>query len=178
MWATAFVQVLHIYNLRQPEWYLTHIANVVHDHRPFMEGVMQRLISGSKFQGVNAWVRGIISLCFIGTPTPLQHNYTTLLLPILERKLKRSVPALLTRPALLAHTVYQSLIFDSSLRDMGYEFIEDKQGAHDDRMEAERGGISNVILNQKDWFNAWLEGEKKCTFTVVFFNLDLGSHTM
>ncbi|KAF8446227.1 TIP-1 family-domain-containing protein [Boletus edulis BED1] len=131
--------------LDKPEWYFTHIANVAHDHRPFMEGVMQRLISGSKFQDVNAW-----------------HNYTTLLLPILERKLKRSVPLLLTRPALLAHTVYQSLIFDSSLRDMGYEFSQENRDANgDERTEAERGGISKVILDQKDWFNAWLEGEKK-----------------
>ena len=147
----------------QPEWYFTHIANVVHDHRPFMEGVMQRLISGSKFQDLNAWVRDTIWHCPMEVPTHSQHNYTTLLLPILERKIKRSVPVLLTRPALLAHTVYQSLIFDSSLREMGYEFVQDKREAHDDeKKEAERGGISKVILDQKDWFNAWLEGEKKC----------------
>lgn len=74
---------------------------------------------------------------------------------------------LLTRPALLAHTVYQSLIFDSSLRDMGYEFVQDKREAHDERGQAERGGISKVILDQKDWFSAWLEGEKKCGFNFL-----------
>lgn len=96
-----------------------------------------------------------------------QHDYTSLLLPILERKLKRSVPLLLTRPALLAHTVYQSLIFDSSLRDMGYEFVQDKQEVPDEgKREAERGGISKVILDQKDWFKAWLEGEKKCMLII------------
>lgn len=104
-------------------------------------------------------------------PTQSQHNYTSLLLPILERKLKRSVPVLLTRPALLAHTVYQSLIFDSSLRDMGYEFAQDKREAHDERKEAEQGGISKVILDQKDWFNAWLEGEKKCKFNLSSIRL-------
>ncbi|KAG9314616.1 RINT-1 family protein [Chiua virens] len=131
--------------LDKPEWYFTHMLNVAHDHRPFMEGVMQRLISSSKFRDVNVW-----------------HNYTTLLLPILERKLKRSVPLLLARPALLAHTVYQSLAFDSSLRDMGYEFVKGKREAQDDeRREAEQGGISKVILDEKDWFNTWLEGEKK-----------------
>ncbi|KAF9229614.1 hypothetical protein BS17DRAFT_805254 [Gyrodon lividus] len=131
--------------LDKPEWYFTHIANVVHDHRPFMESVVQRLLSSSKFQHVNAW-----------------HNYTTLLLPILERKLKRSVPLLLTHPALLAHTVYQSLVFDTSLREMGYEFGQDKQKAGDsERKDEEQGGISRVVLDQKGWFNAWLEGEKK-----------------
>lgn len=79
---------------------------------------------------------------------------------------------LLTRPALLAHTVYQSLIFDSSLRDMGYEFVQDKPGAHgDERREAEQGGISKVILDQKDWFNAWLEGEKKCRLNLLSVQL-------
>lgn len=104
-------------------------------------------------------------------PTHLQHNYTTLLLPILERKLKRSVPLLLTRPALLAHTVYQSLIFDSSLREMGYEFVQDNRGANnDEKRENERGGISKVILGQKDWFDAWLEGEKKCMLITLLFS--------
>lgn len=79
---------------------------------------------------------------------------------------------LLARPALLAHTVYQSLIFDSSLREMGYEFVvQDKREAHDERREAEQGGISKVILEQKDWFNAWLEGEKKCGFNLLFIRL-------
>lgn len=103
-------------------------------------------------------------------PTPSQHNYTTLLLPILERKLRRFVPVLLTRPALLAHTVYQSLVFDSSLRDMGYEFVQDKR-EDDERREAEQGGISKVILDQKDWFNAWLEGEKKCRLNLISVQL-------
>ncbi|KIJ68701.1 hypothetical protein HYDPIDRAFT_173364 [Hydnomerulius pinastri MD-312] len=131
--------------LDKPEWYFTHIANVAHDHRPFMEGVVQRLFSSSKFHNVNAW-----------------HNYTTLLLPILERKLKRSIPLLLDHSALLAHTVYQSLVFDTSLREMGYEFMQGKQTAEEsDGKGEERGGISRVILDQTDWFNAWLEGEKK-----------------
>ncbi|KIK99787.1 hypothetical protein PAXRUDRAFT_822405 [Paxillus rubicundulus Ve08.2h10] len=131
--------------LDKPEWYFTHIVNVAHDHRPFMENIVQRLVSSSKFQQVNAW-----------------HNYTTLLLPILERKLKRSIPLLLTHPALLAHTVYQSLVFDTSLRELGYEFSQDKKKAGDsERKYEEEGGISRVILDQKDWFNAWLDGEKK-----------------
>lgn len=77
---------------------------------------------------------------------------------------------LLTRPALLAHTVYQSLLFDSSLRDMGYEFVPaNREAKEDEKREAERGGISKVVLDQKDWFNAWLEGEKKCMFNHFLF---------
>lgn len=71
------------------------------------------------------------------------------------------MPKLLARPALLAHTIYQSLVFDSSLRELGYEF-EEVESKNDEDME--RGGISRIILDQKEWFDAWLEGEKKCTF--------------
>lgn len=96
-----------------------------------------------------------------GPDTFFQHHYVTLLLGILERKIKRSMPKLLAHPALLAHTIYQSLVFDSSLRELGYEF-EGVESKNDEDME--RGGISRIILDQKEWFDAWLEGEKKCTF--------------
>ncbi|KAH7883865.1 RINT-1 family protein [Phlebopus sp. FC_14] len=130
--------------LDKPEWYFTHIANVAHDHKSFMDGVVQNLLCGTTFQHINAW-----------------HNYTTLLLPILERKIKRSIPSLLTHPALLAHTVYQSLVFDTTLREMGYEFVSEEQPNDSDVQDVEKGGISRVILDQKEWFSAWLEGEKK-----------------
>ncbi|KAI6045100.1 RINT-1 family protein [Pisolithus marmoratus] len=125
----------------KPEWYFTHIANVAHDHRPFMEGVVQKLLAGTKFQNVSAW-----------------HQYVKLLVGVLERKIKRSVPQLLGRPALLAHTIYQSLLFDTSLRELGYEF-DQVEGKKDE--EVEMGGISRIILDEKEWFDAWIEGEKK-----------------
>ncbi|KAG1864638.1 RINT-1 family protein [Suillus subalutaceus] len=126
--------------LDKPEWYLSHIMNVAHDHRPFMDNVIQRLLLGTKYQRVNAW-----------------QNYVTFLIPILERKLRRTVPTLISHPALLAHTVDQALIFDSNMRELGYEFVV---GAEAKKTE-EKGGVSSVILCQKEWFDAWLEGEKK-----------------
>ncbi|KAG1904794.1 RINT-1 family protein [Suillus fuscotomentosus] len=126
--------------LDKPEWYLSHIMNVALDHRPFMDNVIQRLLLGTKYQYVNAW-----------------QNYITLLVPILERKLRRTVPTLLSHPALLAHTVYQALIFDSSMRGLGYEFVVGTEA----KKTEEKGGVSSVILCQKEWFDAWLEGEKK-----------------
>ncbi|KAI6136895.1 TIP-1 family-domain-containing protein [Pisolithus sp. B1] len=80
----------------KPEWYFTHIANVAHDHRPFMEGAVQRLLTGTKFQNVNAW-----------------HQYVKLLMGILERK---------------------SLLFDSGLRELGYEF-DQVEGKKDEEVE-------------------------------------------
>lgn len=60
---------------------------------------------------------------------------------------------------------------------MGYEFVQDSREANDDeKREAERGGISKVILNQKDWFNAWLEGEKKCMLNHLSIRLGLRTY--
>jgi len=42
--------------LDKPEWYLTHILNVAHEHRIFMESVIQRLLESSEYRGINAWV--------------------------------------------------------------------------------------------------------------------------
>lgn len=96
-----------------------------------------------------------------------QQNYITLLIPILERKLRRTVPTLLSHPALLAHTVYQTLIFDSNMRELGYEFVVSAEA----KKTEEKGGVSSVILCQKEWFDAWLEGEKKCKFLFTFVYL-------
>ncbi|KAH7915139.1 TIP-1 family-domain-containing protein [Hygrophoropsis aurantiaca] len=134
--------------LDKPEWYLTHVINIAHDHRPFMEKVVQSILGNTKYKNISAW-----------------HNYTMLLLPLPARKLRRTIPQLLSHPGLLAHTVYQTLIFDSALREMGYEFqqstgTEKKEEAKTDK-GIERAGVSAVILDKKEWFDAWLEGEKK-----------------
>lgn len=36
--------------------------------------------------------------------------------------------------------------------------------------EAEWDGISEVILGKKEWFEAWMEGERSCEFFVELFN--------
>lgn len=125
-----------------------------------MENVAQRLLSDTRFRDVNAWVSA--SATFSADAKDFcQHQYVTLLLGILERKIRRSMPKLLAHPALLAHTIYQSLVFDSTLRELGYEFGRAESKSDEDM---ESGGISRIILDQKEWFDAWLEGEKKCTF--------------
>jgi hypothetical protein len=97
----------------------------------------------------------------------LQREFALLLLPIISRKLNRTIPSLLTRPSLLAHTIYQALAFDAALLEGGF----DLSGTSASRTQAGDGakdgkdkwdGISEVILGKKEWFDAWMEGEKKC----------------
>ena len=54
-----------IFSVLQPEWYFTHVLNVVHEHRPFMESVIQRILSLTKYRNVNAWVRFVSICCYV-----------------------------------------------------------------------------------------------------------------
>jgi len=92
-----------------------------------------------------------------------------LLLPVVTRKLKRSVPSLLPHPPVLAHTIYQAISFDGALREEGFDLsgtsAEVTQG------KGEWKGISDTVLGRSDWFSAWLQGEKQCTNFIQAGNL-------
>ncbi|KAF9821810.1 hypothetical protein IEO21_00240 [Rhodonia placenta] len=133
--------------LDKPEWYFTHILNVSHEHRRFMEGVVQALLSGTEYKQMNAW-----------------REFTSLLLPLLERKLKRTVPSLLSHPPVLAHTIYESLAFDSALREDNFDIngtSAERDAADGESKPNGWEGISDVILGRKEWFETWLEGERE-----------------
>ncbi|KAH9949502.1 RINT-1 family protein [Amylocystis lapponica] len=137
--------------LDKPEWYFTHILNVSHQHHIFMETTVQSLLANSDYNTINAW-----------------REFTALLFALPERKLKRTVPLLLPHPPVLAHTIYQALAFDSTLRDEGFDVSGTSAGKHSASTttdtkdkKGEWIGISEVILGRKEWFDAWLEGERK-----------------
>ncbi|KAK7041921.1 hypothetical protein VNI00_008903 [Paramarasmius palmivorus] len=127
----------------KPEWYFTHVLNAIHDHRTFMETVVQQLIATSGHENIDAW-----------------REFTVLLLPLLTRKLRRTVPSLLSHPSLLAHTIYQALSFDASLLETGFDLHKTTSAGTSDE-ENRWPGISEVILGKKEWFDAWVEGEKR-----------------
>ncbi|KAI0374499.1 hypothetical protein BV20DRAFT_961682 [Pilatotrama ljubarskyi] len=129
--------------LDKPEWYFTHVVNEAHEHRPFMESIVQSLLAPTEYRTINAW-----------------REFTLQLLPMLERKLRRTIPALLAHPPILAHTIYQALAFETALKDEGFD-LPGTTAAPVDDTEARWEGISDVILGRKEWFEAWVEGERK-----------------
>ncbi|KAI0666341.1 TIP-1 family-domain-containing protein [Trametes maxima] len=129
--------------LDKPEWYFTHIVNEAHEHRPFMESIIQSLLSQTEYRTINAW-----------------REFTLQLLPVIERKLHRTIPALLAHPPILAHTIYQALAFDTALKDEGFDLPGTTVAPVDDN-DTHWDGISDVILGKKAWFEAWVEGERK-----------------
>lgn len=121
--------------LDKPEWYMTHVLNLLHTHARLFargsSGEVARLCASHGFPRANP-------------RTELVH----LLLQPLRRKLRASVPLLLPHPALLAHTIFQALVFDASLRE-----------------EYGVGPLADEILRNEAWFEAWLDGERRFTET-------------
>jgi RAD50-interacting protein 1 len=89
----------------------------------------------------------------------------------LARKLRRSVPQLLEQPALLAHTIYQALSFDAAITEGGFSLNGTSAGEPDEKW----AGISDIILGQKDWFEAWVEAERKCMLFFPSFHANLSN---
>lgn len=85
-----------------------------------------------------------------------------LLLPLLSRKLTRTVPSLLNRPSLLAHTIYQALAFDAAITEDGFSLsgTSARDGMTDTQEKWD--GTSEIVLGKKEWFDAWMEGERIC----------------
>ncbi|KAF5384043.1 hypothetical protein D9757_006987 [Collybiopsis confluens] len=125
----------------KPEWYFTHVLNVAHDHRSFMDHVIQHLLKSGGHNNVNAW-----------------REFTRLLLPLLTNKLRKTIPSLLPHPSLLAHTIYQALQFDAALQVE--EFSLDGTLA---KAKESWAGISDIVLGNKEWFDTWLDGERRFT---------------
>ena len=72
------------------------------------------------------------------------------------------MPSLVQHPSLLAHTIYQALGFDASLKEAGFSLTETILGRQSGIKDWE--GISSVILDRKEWFDHWMEGEKTCLY--------------
>ncbi|KAF8602692.1 hypothetical protein BDV93DRAFT_523797 [Ceratobasidium sp. AG-I] len=131
--------------LDKPEWYFTHILNISHEHRGFMEHFIQPLIDKTSFRNVDA-----------------QNEFTRLLFPILARKIRRSVPNLLTQPSLFAHTIYQALLFDAAVRESGFTLANTWE-CRGEQKPKEWPGVADVILSHKAWFDEWMEAERRFT---------------
>lgn len=133
--------------LDKPEWYFTHILNISHEHRGFMEHFIQPLIDKSPFHDINA-----------------QNEFTRLLFPILGRKIRKSVPQLLAQPSLLAHTIYQALLFDAAVRESGFTLANTWEcRVTKQHKSKEWPGVADVILSHKSWFDEWMEAERRFT---------------
>ncbi|WOO85911.1 RAD50-interacting protein 1 [Vanrija pseudolonga] len=124
----------------KPEWAFANIQDAVYEHAGFIADYLQPL-TAREYPKVDV-------TC----------ELTMLLFPTLLAFLRTRIPHLLSHPALLAHTVYQTVMFDDAVRENGFELARTSVYAG---AEAEWEGLAGVILREHDWFEQWLEGERK-----------------
>ncbi|KAJ9099250.1 hypothetical protein QFC21_004131 [Naganishia friedmannii] len=144
--------------LDKPEWAFSHILDLVFEQRAFAEGYLQPLLHRSGFGQVDAMSEMIAQL-----------------LPLPLALLRHRFPHLLDHPALLAHTVYQTVVFDEAVRQLGFRYgrtwkivgsrwEQDRgmKGKKEREVENEEWvGLTEQVLSTADWYDRWLAGEKQ-----------------
>lgn len=82
--------------------------------------------------------------------------------------LRLRIPQILDRPSLLAHTIYQTIVFDDSIRQGGFSLANTVAGrtgeSAKDGTSTEWQGLTSVILREAGWYEHWVKGEKQCKF--------------
>ncbi len=88
------------------------------------------------------------------------------LIPLPLSLLQHRFPHILDHPALLAHTVYQTVLFDDAIRGADFDIARTwsavKQRRRGTAGEREWKGLAEQVLSTSDWYERWLSGERKC----------------
>lgn len=143
--------------LDKPEWYLSHVAALIRSQASIFLPAIHRVAGsgGPVARLCRTYSNSRPDESFrkpyrnIDTHAELLHG---LLVP-LRRKLASSMPVLLEHPSLLAHTVFQALTFDADLREQFPTSLSVIDGVGATK-------IADEILNNPDWFDKWLHGER------------------
>ncbi|ORX39873.1 TIP-1 family-domain-containing protein [Kockovaella imperatae] len=127
----------------KPEWAFSNILDQIYEHQSFLEDYLQPLTARAGFPDVD-----------------VKSEFTMLLFPILLGMLRSRIPKLLDHPALLAHTIYQTVVFDDSIREGGFD-LEAVSLHEKSKTIPSWEGLAGVLLKDEGWFQQWLNGEKK-----------------
>uniref|UniRef100_U9SWH9 Uncharacterized protein n=1 Tax=Rhizophagus irregularis (strain DAOM 181602 / DAOM 197198 / MUCL 43194) TaxID=747089 RepID=U9SWH9_RHIID len=125
----------------KPEWYFSHVITTIREHSPFLTGAVQAIVDDAGFEKYHA-----------------KNEFIRCLLVAVTRKLNNSVPTLLNSPQIFSHTVFETLQFDQTLREL-HMYTPPGQD--------EWGGCVEVFTGKKEWFKAWLKVEKTCMYISV-----------
>ncbi|KAK0530576.1 hypothetical protein OC835_003967 [Tilletia horrida] len=156
--------------LDKPEWYLTHILGLVRAYGIDSDLFRPGTGSVARLCALGGWgkAHGVVPVrkdksaqaedeedeaLLLDTGAELLHG---LLVP-LRAKLVASMPMLLPHPPLLAHTISEYILFDDALRTTFPS--ANLEPPH----TSKRGpalSLADQVLNNSDWFAAWLEGER------------------
>ncbi|KAI8340234.1 TIP-1 family-domain-containing protein, partial [Chlamydoabsidia padenii] len=123
----------------KPEWYLKHVNNQISSHIPFIMTTIQPIVNSVYNQRVSA-----------------KDYFINGLLVDVARKVKRTLPKLITQPNLLSHTIHQLLLFEQSLRD---DFGFTPPGIKQDTLDQVSQARYDDIASDKQAFDLY-EGDQ------------------
>ncbi|KAL7423932.1 hypothetical protein Q5752_001517 [Cryptotrichosporon argae] len=129
--------------LDKPEWAFANLLDMLYEHRDFFEDYIKPLSARA------------------GYDVDVQSELTLLLFPLALNLLRSRIPHLLPHPALLAHTVYQTIVFDDALRSRGFDLGATSLYKGETSEIGEWEGLAGIVLREEGWFNKWLQGERK-----------------
>ncbi|KAK7546714.1 TIP-1 family-domain-containing protein [Phyllosticta citricarpa] len=130
--------------LDKPEYFLSHIADLLNTFNDFMVANLQPILL-ERFRGSDLALNTI----YIDATCA----FVTALLPMLRAKIFATLPQAASQPQLLSHWVHEIMNFDTNLReewryDGGYGAVGWK-------------GLAWEVLVSQDWFDRWLHVEKE-----------------
>ncbi|TGZ85375.1 hypothetical protein EX30DRAFT_314397, partial [Ascodesmis nigricans] len=126
----------------KPEWFLSHITNLVTTYSRFMLDHIQPILSQSANPNINQ--RDAIN------------EFITALLPELRRKINSLLPEITDQAQLLSHFIHELIKFDATMReDFGYA----PYSAEPDMTPWK--GMTYEVLVVENGFDGWLHVEKE-----------------
>ncbi|EXJ66361.1 uncharacterized protein A1O5_10513 [Cladophialophora psammophila CBS 110553] len=129
--------------LDKPEYFLTHLLDLLETYSGFMSDMMGPILDDRAFQ----------SEALESIYTDAVSAFITALLPMVEAKCLSFLPQISQQPQLLSHFMHELMEFDTAIRDAwGYVPIP--------RMLAEWKGITWRMLTTHSYFAMWLKVEK------------------
>jgi RAD50-interacting protein 1 len=129
--------------LDKPEYFLSHILDLLEQHNEFVTDYLQPLIDieNSKSNVADALFTDALSA------------FITSLLPLVTAKCLHLLHQIATQPQLLSHFVHELMEFDKTLMDSwGYQPTTD--------LLIDWRGLTWEVLNTHGYFAAWLKAEK------------------
>ena len=129
--------------LDKPEYFLSHMLDLLDQHNEFMADYMQPLIDAqnSKSNVADALFTDAVSA------------FITALLQLVTAKCLQLLPQVATQPQLLSHFVHELMTFDKTLMDSwGYQPTTD--------LLIDWKGLTWEMLNTHGYFGHWLKAEK------------------
>lgn len=130
--------------LDKPEYFLSHVSDLIREYSPFLQDHLQPIILRH--------FRGADDLFVIPAYVDATVAFITALMPMLERKLRSVAGQLESKPALLSHLIQEVIAFDTTLQET-YAYTPTS-------LDTPWRGLSHFLLTDCGHFTRWLSAEK------------------